>query len=456
MYQKIEGNFMQNISKIEMFVDHELIEHMEKMSLKLHEPIRKERVFSFDAPHEGKTSGYVTVFRHDGKIRMYYRGRTHKESDGTSYELTCLAVSSDGICFERPDLNIVEFEGSRHNNIILKDDEITHNFTPFIDSDGSVKAVGGHKKIAVNSAALYGLQSDDGIHFRKTQETPILTDGMFDSQNVVFYDERIGKYRCYSRYFHNDHLVNPKQYEGVRAIQSSVSDDFYHWEKSVRNSYDTRVMEEFYTNATVQLHGTDHYLSFPKRYVKNRERDFYDSGDTGVSDCVFMSSRDGHHWNRTFMEAYVRPGLDRKNWVNRNNMMALGIIETSNEEFSMYISENYRTDTAGIRRLSIRKYGFASVHAGYDEGRMITKPFTFSKSRLEINYSTSAVGFVKVSLLDVNRNVLAESAKMYGDEIFEQVSFDTDIKKYNNIPVRLMFECKDSDLYALTFKEETK
>ncbi|MBN2851989.1 MAG: hypothetical protein JXQ23_04560 [Clostridia bacterium] len=445
---------MQNISKIEMFVDHELIDQMEHMSLKLHEPIRREKVITFDQPYEGKTSGYVTVFSYNGKIHMYYRGYTHHKNNEAEYAVTCLALSADGVHFERPDFSLVEFEGSRHNNIIYKDDEITHNFTPFIDVDGSVKAVGGHKKIDINKASLYGLQSDDGVHFKKIQEEPVLTDGMFDSQNVVLYDESLHKYRCYSRYFHNDHLTSPKEYEGIRSIQSAVSDDFLHWEKNIRNSYDTTVKEEFYTNATVKVKGTDQYLSFPKRYVKERERDFFNSGDTGVSDCVFMSSRDGCHWHRTFMEAYVRPGLDRKNWVNRNNMMALGIIETSDEEFSMYISENYRTDTAGIRRLSIRKYGFSSVHAGYGKGMMITKPFTFSGNRLDINYSTSAVGFVKVTLLDKNKNVLATSEEMYGDEIFEQVLFDSDVKKYNNIPVRLMFECKDSDLYALTFKEE--
>jgi hypothetical protein len=355
---------------------------------------------------------------------------------------------------------MIEHDGSKDNNIILKEKYITHNFTPFIDHNPScnpsqpIKAIGGTEKIDINSANLYGLTSNDGIHFEKLVEEPIKTDGMFDSQNVAFYDHLLNKYRCYSRYFDTSSLKEKKAYEGIRSVQSCSSDDFIHWEPSIKNEYSNNIKEEFYTNATVICPNTKQYLSFPKRYVKNRERDFYNAGDTGVSDCVFISSRDGINWDRSFMEAYIRPGLDRKNWVNRNNMMALGITETSDTEFSMFISENYRTDTACIRRLSIRKYGFASIHAGYKKGSVLTKPFIFSGSKLLINYSTSAVGYVKVSLLDEHKNILATSDKTYGDEIFETVTFDKNIKEFSHKAVRLLFELKDSDLFALKFEEE--
>lgn len=36
-----------------------------------------------------------------------------------------------------------------------------------------------------------------------------------------------------------------------------------------------------------------------------------------------MSSRDGVHWDRRFLEAFVRPGRDRRDWVHRNRMVAV-------------------------------------------------------------------------------------------------------------------------------------
>ncbi|MCK5811999.1 MAG: hypothetical protein KAG94_03825 [Clostridiales bacterium] len=451
---------MKKLSKTIMFVDNSLIEYQKGTSLKLHEPKREERVLSFDLPYECSTSGYVTILPVGKQYYLYYRGISVRNNSKTDYEVTCLAISNDGIHFDKPSFNMVEFNGNKDNNIILKDSEICHNFTPFIDNNPNCKehqkfkAVGGHKRIGINKAKLYGLYSSDGIHFTKIKEEPILTDGMFDSQNVVFYDCNIDKYRCYSRYFSNNHLDNPKEYEGIRAIQSCESNDFIHWSTNVKNSYDFDNHDEFYTNATTICPETNTYLSFPKRYVKNRERDFFNAGDTGVSDGVFMSSHDGILWHRPFMEAYVRPGLDRENWVNRNNMMALGIINNNDKEFSMYISEHYRTSTAGIRRLSIRKHGFASIHANYQKGEMMTKPFLLSKGNLYINYATSAIGYVIIHLLDENKNKIASSLEMYGDEISDLVKFDNDYKDYYNKPVRLLFELLDSDLYALTFKED--
>lgn len=453
---------MKKVSKTIMFVDNTMIEYQKNTTLKLHEPIRKERVLSFDLPYECSTSGYVTVLLIGKQYYMYYRGISVRKNKEIDYEVTCLAISDDGIHFTKPSLNLVEFNGNNDNNIILKDSEVCHNFTPFIDHHPDcmdyqkIKAVGGHKRTGINKAKLYGLYSSDGIHFTKISEDPILTDGMFDSQNVVFYDHNINKYRCYSRYFNNSHLDNPKEYEGIRAIQSCESNDFTNWTPNVKNSYDNDNNDEFYTNATIICPETNTYLSFPKRYVQNRERDFFNAGDTGVSDGVFMSSHDGLLWHRPFLEAYIRPGLDRENWVNRNNMMALGIINNNDKEFSMYISEHYRTNTAGIRRLSIRKHGFVSVHANYQKGEMMTKLFLLPKDNLFINYSTSAIGYVVVHLLDENKNKIASSPIMYGDEINDLVKFDNELNNYYNKPVRLLFELLDSDLFAMTFKGDAK
>jgi len=450
------GQKMDIGNRIEMFVDRQIIDIMDGCELKLNHPVRKEKVLTFDQPWESETSGYITVLDDDGIIRMYYRGITESIKD-ESRAMVCYAFSEDGINFHRPNLGMHTFEGNKRNNIILKYSPECHNFTSFLDTKPGTpvskkyKAVGGHERTGINKGKLYGLYSNNGVDWVRYSDEPVITDGMFDSQNVAFFDSNTGSYKCYARYFDNSHLENPEPYHGVRAIKSFESEDFLNWSEPINNEYDVPYKEEFYTNATIQCPGAEHfYLSFPKRFIADRKRDFYIDMD-GVSDAVFMSSRDGINWNRTFMEAWVRPGLDRRNWVNRNNMTALGIIETSEKEFSMYISENYRTDTNGIRRLSIRKFGFASVNAGYEGGSFTTKPITYNGDSLYINYSTSAAGHIKISLLDESGVQLTESPIIYGDEIFEKVDFGLSLGQYEGKPVRLRFELKDADIYAIKF-----
>ena len=47
---------------------------------------------------------------------------------------------------------------------------------------------------------------------------------------------------------------------------------------------------------------------FPSRFVHDRTPDPDWTYDTGVSDIVFMSSRDGFTFDRSFLEAFIRPG----------------------------------------------------------------------------------------------------------------------------------------------------
>ena len=105
---------------------------------------------------------------------------------------------------------------------------------------------------------------------------------------------------------------------GVRAIQSCTSDDFIHWTTPEHHVYEEGVpFEHFYTNATTLCPGAEHILlSFPMRFVPERTKDTegMDYPGGGISDAVFMTSRDGVHWDRTFMDAWLRAGLDQRNW----------------------------------------------------------------------------------------------------------------------------------------------
>ena len=123
----------------ELFVDHYLIDQMYGTQLKLHAPVKKEIAIAFDQPWEGPgSSAYNSVFFDGEKYRLYYRAcaqKTAKEKgDLSTAQYTCLALSDDGIHWEKPELGLVEFEGSTKNNILLSG-IMSHNFSPFLDTN---------------------------------------------------------------------------------------------------------------------------------------------------------------------------------------------------------------------------------------------------------------------------------------------------------------------------------
>ncbi|RKN83750.1 hypothetical protein [Paenibacillus ginsengarvi] len=309
-------------SRVELFVDKTLIERMNGVSLQINRPVPKEVALTFPEAWEGKHCSYFTVIQDERKVRLYYRGNS--AADDSHDQVTCYAESEDGIHFVKPELGLVEFGGSTRNNIVLKG-VLAHNFAPFYDPSELGGATGRYKAVAGigtsaqtigNQSPLYALRSDDGIRWTKLREEPVMTDGAFDSQNIAFWDESTRQYRCYNRYFTADL---------VRGVQSAVSRDFVNWEPQRRNEYADGVpLEHFYTNATIVCPGAEHlYLSFPMRFVPGRKKMPWHR-ETGVSDAVFMTSRDGYTWDRTFMEGWVRPGLEERNWTDRNMMTAYG------------------------------------------------------------------------------------------------------------------------------------
>src|SRR5207253_2838729 len=124
--------------------------------------------------------------------------------------------------------------------------------------------------------------------------------------------------------------------DGVRAIAKAESDDFLHWGEPVAIDLGETPREHFYTNATTPYFRAPHYyFAFPKRFVPDRKR-LAEHNELGISEGVFLSSRDGLHFDRTFLEAFIRPGRDRLNWGDRSNMTAWGLLQTAPDEMSLY------------------------------------------------------------------------------------------------------------------------
>ncbi|MHC4402225.1 MAG: hypothetical protein ACYTG0_21365 [Planctomycetota bacterium] len=164
-----------------------------------------------------------------------------------------------------------------------------------------------------------------------------------------------------------------------------------------------------------------------------------------------MTSRGGSSFDRTFMEALIRPGLDKAAWGNRSNYAAWHVVPTGPTEMSIFM--------LGDRRYVLRLDGFVSVNALWRGGELLTKPLRFEGSELEINYSTSAGGAVRVEIQDARGQpllgfTLDDCEQIVGDEIQRVVEWTngSDLSPLTEKTIRLRFVMHDADLYSLRFR----
>ena len=108
---------MINISnKRECFFDNYLIDEKKTTAeTRVHHPVKREPVMIYDAPWEGNNSHFQTMLFDGEKYMMYYYAATKQKFEGF-----CVATSKDCIKWERPNCCMVEFEGSKNNNIIVR------------------------------------------------------------------------------------------------------------------------------------------------------------------------------------------------------------------------------------------------------------------------------------------------------------------------------------------------
>lgn len=456
-------------TRLELFVDGTLIESCAGARLQLHHPQFANAALRFDQPWEGCFVGYPTVIQDGGRVHLYYRGVPRV--DGSVPEVTCYACSRDGVTFTRPDLGLYPVEGGLPSNIIRRGaGEGTHNFTPLLDTRPGVPATERFKALGLidwqGKGALGAFVSADGIHWQALRPEPVLTQGAFDSQNVAFWSEHEG---CYLSYFRTwAGATDPTEFKGVRTISRMRSQDFVNWTDFEWMDYGATPPEELYTNATQPYGRAPHlYLAFPKRLNPGRrtltDREVADYGIVpqyagDVSDGVFMSSRGGRHYARTFMEAFVRPGRDRANWVSRSNLAAYGLVQTGPDELSLYYQHRYAQPGHYLARYTLRLDGFASLSGPYAGGEMRSRPLVFAGSRLVLNYATSGAGSLRIELQDTAGQplpgyTLGEALTLFGDEVERTYSWQggADLSALVGTPVRLRIVLRDADLFSLRF-----
>lgn len=470
----------------ELFVDRFLIDRLQNTVLKLHEPVSGGVAIKLDKPWEGPANFGASVLWHGNRYLMYYRAMTLDKDDHSG--AYCVALSDDGVTWTKPELGLVARAGRRDTNLIA-DEAGTARFSwsgmtwldtrPGVPEKERIKgfcseAVSGEKHTAYADPAgpkrLVMYASADGFTFRKLAPQPEIVSTLknaFDGGNTLFWSEAEQQYVLYYRWYDND------RGKGYRTVARTTSKDFLHWTAPVPMSYGETPREQFYTNNTVPYFRAPHlYVALAARFMEGRRvvtdaqvqaiglktshGHFYGND---CSDGVLLTSRAGSaQYDRTFMEALIRPGLGASNWVSRTNYPLTGIFPFGPDRMMFFVSRHYMQDTWHIERLLLRTDGFASVTAPWAGGEMLTKPFTFAGRELGLNFRTSAAGSLRVEIQDADGRpfsgyTAADCPEMIGDEIERVVHWKGghDVSEFAGRPVRLRFVMKDADLYSFRF-----
>lgn len=470
----------------ELFVDHLLIDRMDNTVLKLHEPVCGGMAIRIDKPWEGPVNFGSTLIHHRGRYHLYYRGL---ELEGDRSVL-CVATSDDGLTWTKPALGLIAHRGRKDTNIVGPDGDdanCEYNSAPWVDmrpgvpDDERIKAttsepLSGERHTSYLDPAgpkrLVFWASADGFRFRKLDPQPDLVSDLrncFDGGNTMFWSEAEQQYVLYYRWY------DAEWGRGYRSVARTTSKDLMTWTPSEPMTYGDSPREQFYVNNTQPYFRAPHlYIAPAARFMEGRRAITEEQsraiglktshGHSYANDCsdaVLLTSRAGSTvYDRTFMETFIRPGLGAGNWVSRTNYPLTGILPAGPDRLQMYVTRHYMQDSWHIERLLLRTDGFASVSAPWAGGEMVTRPFTFAGSRLEINYRTGAPGFVRVEIQDaagrpVAGRTLEDCTEIIGDEISRIVSWKQgpDVGQLAGKSVRLRFVMKDADLFSLRFKE---
>ena len=177
-----------------------------------------------------------------------------------------------------------------------------------------------------------------------------------------------------------------------------------------------------------------------------------------MTEAMLMVSHDGYHFKRT-KEAFLSAGPENlENWVYGDGYFTYGMIETAADfpdepnEISLYLGKGYRARPVSMERYSLRMDGFYSWRADFEGGEVITKPIVLGEQSMTVNFASSALGFLRIELLDINGTPLNgyDTGRLFGNSISRPCDFKNSLADLTGKAIRMKITMKDCDFYSFT------
>ena len=433
-----------NPTSLHLFVDMEGLASAANLTLVQHRPrIEGEVVVHPDRAWDGAGGGgyihpYVsTVQVSPVELRIYYFG------EGSGVRCLCVAVSHDsGKTWIKPSLGLVAINGNTKNNIIAAGSPLGFLGSPdiaagtvFIDENPAALP---HEKFKMvmhwkNGAAMFA--SADGYEFVNMTAQPALIGS--DTQDVVFWDARVGQAGAYV-YYGRSHMLGgqsetcseslagmPPAPQPERSINHfAIGSDLTKWPYSQADDNQTAIVclntddkdppcLDLYTSSATPL--GDATLFFPMMYNHFDSVYAQGRGNDGTLEARLAVSRPGGKASYISREAFYPRGEGRPRVGNTGvyegafdaaaTAIAQGLFQVGEETWLVGMGRQYThagygglpqppcrgrgpgpcVANSGLQLLKLRRNGFVSLSTSAQNaaqsGVITTQPFKLPMQR---------------------------------------------------------------------------
>lgn len=460
------GTDVQKLSdKPRFFVDFKDVELRENVTRVFHQAVKygSHPILKQEAQwenHSGMTAS-VIYDGDEGIFKAWYMAGFY--APGMNH-VQCMAVSQDGINWERPKLGLHEALGSKDNNIVIPasyHDGQDHFETMLKDPmyripDRRYKAIGWSSYDWDGPlSGIYTATSPDGLNWAHTPDPvfrfhprPGTNDlgPVGDAQSMMI-DTLKKRYVAFLR--------------GGDGRLMSFSDDFVTWTPP-HSFLKPLHEEEMLYNNTGFVYG-EQYLGFLTHFDKGPF--------TQTQTLRLLSSPDGERWFRIPGDPLVGLG-DVGEWDRFQILLTgappipvgdklyiyyRGTARRHNKvvrEYDPGIASDQDRRTMSIGLATLRLDGFASVNASFDGGTITTTPFIIGGDEISLNLK-SDYGKVLVECLDEGNQTISgygrdDCLPLQIDSVDARVRWKdkASLTELKGEPVKLRFHLFNARLYS--------
>ncbi len=454
---QLKKSVTQTNTNWQLFIDDHWIAESHNINSTLHQPEKHPNnpLIIGDVPWEQNPYCFGTVIydEEDSIFKFWYQ--SYNYDDSVSERTPILyATSVDGIQWNRPNLNLYEFQGSKENNIVLQNYGYHDLYSPSVIKDNLENDPDKRYKMIWWDFPLgeEGYQDDgmcvafspDGIHWEKYPKNPVMhaykSEQSISDVMSLMQDTNTGKYVAYTKGW-----ADP--WPSHRQIVRVESTDFIHWsepEVVIRHAHDLKDPQSY--GMTVSQYGNN-YIGMMYSYKK--------PGNETI-DVQLAISHDNKQWVRVANQETFIPLGANGNWDD--GMIFCAPVFNHGDRTMIYFSawdnshDSKERRRSGIGLATLRHNGFVSLDAS-DIGNVTTHLIKNASGPLLVNVN-SARGSLCAELIDDKGKSLVgysmnECLPIKSDDISKVVRW----KNHAALPekrqtFRIRFQLENASLYA--------
>jgi hypothetical protein len=440
------------------------------------------------APDHGHAVLYGTVIKDGGKFRMWYLGMIQKEIKNGQipdyWRPMCYAESTDGVHWIKPELGLVDFTGSRKNNICLIEGEpfsltrvndflsVLHDpadpdparrykaafiaHVPYDDIPGGMSKVGPKEKRICSTICA---TSADGLRWKVVGDRPANAGGeRFEVSSL---------YRFGDFYYTTGQLISPWSWRADgsdvgRVMLAYRSPDFKTWSQAKAFAYARPGQlanppikgQQMHMgaglwnrgNVMVGLHGIwQDVPSAPSQFVKGLQ-----------IDLGLIMSNDGIHFREPVPDFKIIAHGKESEWDDGALLQAHAFVNEGDKTMIWYsqwdwdTGEKRSSKEIGLATLRRDGFGYLSRKEDDNDAQFITSTFTAGKASINVDGITPEAPLT-VQLLDhLDQPISGYVATITQNGTHQPIEWSQALPKGRGVALRVNFPADSSaKVYAL-------